>query len=71
MDFLTWKKTLLDSIDEIGFNATYRKFHLCSAALRNIVNGEKNGDNYVGLNSWKRNGLHLKADSLKDKAVNQ
>ena len=55
MDFLAWKEAVLSDIETIGFNQTYKKYKLSSSVLRHILTG----DEYAGLQSWKRVGAHL------------
>ena len=56
MTFEIWKASILKDIREIGFRATYRKYGLSSASLRNIVNGTEE----TGKRSWERLGRNMR-----------
>jgi len=60
MDFLTWKKAVLDSVEEIGLRPTAKRFKIGVSSLQLLVAADNSGDSYAGLQTWKRNGAQLK-----------
>ncbi|MDE2099501.1 MAG: hypothetical protein KGL39_19775 [Patescibacteria group bacterium] len=62
MDFTTWKRAVLQDWQDIGFNKTYQKYGLSSAALRNIINGGPK----TGYLSWQRLGKNMRLKKIQE-----
>jgi len=71
MDFLSWRKAVLDSVEEIGLRPTAKRFKIGVSSLQLIMASEESGDGYAGLNTWKRNGALLKVLPNKPSPTNR
>lgn len=69
MEFKEWQKRIIADAGNIGLRATARKYGFAESSctsLAKIIKAHKVGDPFAGMRSWKRIGMNMRPEWLKN-----